>query len=158
MKFSDSADEDSLRQLPSDPQSSLSSSNMNEEDSSEAHNVTMMTNDMDGPPLNLIDEGSIKLGTDQGVQFQFVITKYSKSLDGDSLERLKSAGYTDDEMSLYQATRQDNNESGVIKKTGNHTYEVTYDKGITSIQLRSYGNLTPHNLFRWSNGWRSYSL
>ena len=75
MKFSDSADEDSLRQQPSDPQSSLSSSNTNEEDSSEAHNVTMMTNDMDGPSLNLIDEGSIKLGTDQGVQFQFMITK-----------------------------------------------------------------------------------
>ena len=108
MKVSDSADKDSLRQQPSDPQSSLSSSNTNEEDSSEAHNVTMMTNDMDGPPLNLIDEGSIKLGTDQGVQFQFVINKYSKSLDGDSLMPLKSAGYTDDEMSLYQATRQDN--------------------------------------------------
>ena len=109
MKFSDSTDEDSLGQQPSDPQSSLSSSNTNEEDGSEVHNVTMMTNDMDGPSLNLIDEGSIKLGTDQGVQFQFMITKYSKSLDGDSLVRLKSAGYTDDEMSLYQATRQDNN-------------------------------------------------
>ena len=71
-----------MKQQPSDPQSSLSSSTANEEDSGEAHNVTMMTNDMDGPPLNLIDEGPMKLGTDQGVHLQFVISKYSKSLDG----------------------------------------------------------------------------
>ena len=143
MKISDSTDEDSLRQQPLDPQSSLSSSNTNEEDSSEAHNVTMMTNDMDGPPINLINEGPIKLGTDQGMHLQSVISKYSKSLDGDSLAHLKFAGHTDDEMSLYQATRQDNNETGIIKNTGNQTYEITYDKGLTSVQLRSYGNLTP---------------
>ena len=145
MKFTDSTDEDSLRQQPLDPQSSLSSSTTNEEDGGEAHNVTMMINDMDGPPLNLVDEGPIKLGTDQGVHLQFVINKYSKSLDGDSLARLKFAGYTDDEMSLYQATRHDNNETGIIKKTGNHAYEITYDKGLTSVQLHSYGNLTPRH-------------
>ena len=31
------------------------------------------------------------------------------------------------------------------KKTGNHTYEITYDRGVTSVQLRSYGNLTPRH-------------
>ena len=107
--------------------------------------MTMMTNDMDGSLVNSIDKGPVTLGTDQGVHLQFKISKYSKSLDVDSLTRLKLAGCTADELSLYQATRQNNYEAGIIKKTGNHTYEITYDKGLTSVQLRSYGNLTPRH-------------
>ena len=68
-----------LRQQPSDPQSLLSSSTTNEEDGWEVPNVTMMTSDMvdmGGSLVNLINEGPITLGTDQGVYVHFKISKF----------------------------------------------------------------------------------
>ena len=62
-------DEDSLRQQPSDPQSSLSSNSINEGEGGDA-NVTNVTGDtiaVGGSPINPIDEGPVTLGMDNGV-------------------------------------------------------------------------------------------
>ena len=141
LSASDPINEDS-KPLSSEPQSSLSSTSTIEGDvgMTTPANVTATTLDMMGTPVNSIDEGRITLASDAGAQATFVIRKSHRTVTTKVLTELQAAGYTDHSLHLYEAKNLDTEDIAMIKKTGNRTYELTYDDGVSSIPMRAYGN------------------